>query len=127
MKKKLLGLILALLMVFSLLPASAFAANVVQSGTCGENLTWTFDDEGVLTITGTGWMKFHSEDSEEVEDIEYTPWRAYKSLVKSVVIGDGVLNVGGCAFYCFDNLEEVSLPEGIKWIGMERRGAVADR
>ena len=56
MKKKLLGLILALLMVFSLLPASAFAANVVQSGTCGENLTWTFDDEGVLTITGTGEM-----------------------------------------------------------------------
>ena len=119
MKKKTLGLILALLMVFSLLPASAFAANVVQSGTCGDNMTWTLDDEGVLTITGTGWMKFHSEDSEEVEDIEYTPWRAYKSLVKSVVIGDGVLNVGGCAFYCFDNLEEVSLPEGIKWIGME--------
>ena len=119
MKKKTISLILALLMVFSLLPASAFAANTVQSGTCGDNMTWTLDDEGVLTITGTGWMKFHSEDSEEVEDIEYTPWRAYKSLVKSVVIGDGVLNVGGCAFYCFDNLEEVSLPEGIKWIGTE--------
>ena len=56
MKKKLLGLILALLMVFSLLPASAFAANVVQSGNCGDNMTWTLDDEGVLTITGTGEM-----------------------------------------------------------------------
>ena len=43
MKKKTLGLILALLMVFSLLPASAFAANVVQSGTCGDNMTWTLD------------------------------------------------------------------------------------
>ena len=49
MKKNLLGLILALLMVFSLLPASALAANVVQSGTCGNNLTWTFDEAGVLT------------------------------------------------------------------------------
>lgn len=26
---------------------------VVDSGTCGENLTWTLDEEGTLTISGT--------------------------------------------------------------------------
>ena len=27
-----------------------------ESGTCGEDLTWTLDDEGTLTISGTGEM-----------------------------------------------------------------------
>lgn len=100
MKKKLLGLILALLMVFSLLPASAFAANVVQSGTCGENLTWTFDDEGVLTITGTGEMTG-------------APWESYKDSIKSVVIGDGVTSICNNAFLFFTSLKEVSIPASI--------------
>ena len=100
MKKKTLGLILALLMVFSLLPASAFAANVVQSGTCGENLTWTFDDEGVLTITGTGEMTG-------------APWESYKDSIKSVVIGDGVTSICNNAFLFFTSLKEVSIPASI--------------
>lgn len=29
-------------------------AAVVDSGTCGTNLTWTLDDNGTLTISGTG-------------------------------------------------------------------------
>ena len=30
--------------------------DIVDSGTCGENLTWTLDSEGMLTISGTGEM-----------------------------------------------------------------------
>lgn len=33
---------------------SASAAAVTESGTCGENVTWTLDDAGTLTISGTG-------------------------------------------------------------------------
>ncbi|MEE0784948.1 MAG: hypothetical protein U0M10_03265 [Oscillospiraceae bacterium] len=29
------------------------AAEVVDSGSCGENLTWSLDGDGVLTIRGT--------------------------------------------------------------------------
>ena len=105
MKKKTLGLILALLMVFSLLPASAFAANVVQSGTCGENLTWTFDDEGVLTITGTGEMTSH-------------PWRwYYTDSIKSVVIGDGVTSIYSGAFSDCSLLTDISIPNSVEIIG----------
>ncbi|MDO4621246.1 MAG: hypothetical protein Q4B09_11590, partial [Lachnospiraceae bacterium] len=33
------------------------AAQAVEKGTCGENLTWTFDSNGgVLTISGQGEM-----------------------------------------------------------------------
>ena len=104
MKKKLLGLILALLMVFSLLPASAFAANVVQSGTCGDNLTWTLDDAGVLTITGTGEMTG-------------APWESYKDSIKSVVIGDGVTRICDDAFREYSEMTEIIIPNSVTQIG----------
>ena len=56
MKKRILCLALVMVMIFTLLPMSAFAADVVASGTCGEKLTWTLDSEGTLTISGTGAM-----------------------------------------------------------------------
>ena len=32
-------------------------ASVVKIGTCGDNLTWTLDDGGVLVISGTGVIR----------------------------------------------------------------------
>lgn len=48
MKKRIFSFVLAVLMIASLLPATALAANIVKSGTCGaegdgSNLTWTLD------------------------------------------------------------------------------------
>ena len=54
--KKLLSLLIVLALCLSFLPANVFAASTVASGTCGDNLTWTLDDEGTLTISGTGRM-----------------------------------------------------------------------
>lgn len=61
MKKRIFSFVLAVLMIASLLPAAALAADIVNSGTCGaegdgSNLTWTLDSEGMLTISGTGAM-----------------------------------------------------------------------
>ena len=55
MKKRLLSIFLAVCLIFTLLPVSAFAATTA-SGTCGDNLTWTLDGVGTLTISGTGAM-----------------------------------------------------------------------
>ena len=41
MKKRIVSFILAVLLICTLLPTSVFAADIVASGTCGENLTWT--------------------------------------------------------------------------------------
>ena len=50
-----LSVILAVLMVFSIMPITASAET--YSGTCGDNLTWTFDEgTSTLTIAGTGEM-----------------------------------------------------------------------
>ena len=37
----------------------ATAAEIIDSGTCGENLTWSLDSYGKLTISGTGAMALH--------------------------------------------------------------------
>ena len=110
MKKhgKLISFILAAAMLFALLPTGIIAsAESVNSGKCGDDLTWELDSDGNLTITGTGDMWDYLADSQ-------IPWGRE---VKSVSIGEGVTTVGDCAFYECLELAEVSLPFTIKRIG----------
>ncbi|MBQ7950589.1 MAG: leucine-rich repeat domain-containing protein [Clostridia bacterium] len=80
------------------------------ANTCGDNLTWSLDDDGTLTISGTGKM-----DDYEARTM---PWYSQRSNVKKVVIEDGVTNVGTWAFYNHPNLVEVSLGNSVKTIGV---------
>ena len=110
MKKRLLSFVLAVLMIASLLPATALAADIVDSGTCGaegdgSNLTWTLDSEGLLTISGTGAMKGY--DSYKV------PWYGSRSRVKSAVIADGVTRIGDDAFNGCTSLTSVTIPDSV--------------
>ena len=46
-----------LLMIYCcLLFSGIHSVSAATSGTCGDNLTWTLDDAGTLTISGTGAM-----------------------------------------------------------------------
>ena len=117
-KKKLgrgLALLLAVLqvmLVFAVVPVSA-ADDTTASGTCGidgngDNLTWTLDSTGTLTISGTGEMAYYQQDSSSGE---IAPWRQLN--VKKVVIEEGVITIGQYAFYGCEALESVSLPESM--------------
>ena len=92
MKRKLLT-ILALL---CLTVTSAWAAT--DSGNCGEmpdesSVKWSLTDDGVLTISGTGAIREYGWSN--------YPWNDYKENdIKSVVIGEGVTNIPGQAFWC---------------------------
>ena len=78
------------------------------SGTCGENLTWTLES-GVLTISGTGPMtNWYWGNSQK-----RAPWYSSRSSIKSVVIEDGVTNIGEYAFYDCTSLESVTLPKSV--------------
>ncbi len=78
-------------------------------GTCGENLTWTLDKEGTLTISGTGAMDDYSQNGTTV------PWTP--SEIKSLVIENGVTSIGPRAFYGCSDLKEVSISQGVSSIG----------
>ena len=81
MKKALLS-ILCLLAVLLTAAVQAQAASVVDSGTCGE-VTWTFDSDGTLTLSGRGSTEWSNDTGE-------WPWDPYHDQIKSVVMQDGV-------------------------------------
>lgn len=81
-------------------------------GTCGENLTWTLDDEGTLTISGTGAMYHYSRD-----DKIYPSWHQYSDSITSVVMEEGVETVGNLAFHWCSNLIDVAIPNSIMFFG----------
>lgn len=56
MCKKMLSLALAALMVLAAVPFVRAAA-IVETGSCGENMTYTLDANGLLTISGEGEME----------------------------------------------------------------------
>ena len=105
---KILSVILAVLMIFSIMPITASAET--YSGTCGDNLIWTFDKStGTLIISGIGVM----------EDYAYplnVPWFSYRSLIKRAIISDGVTSIGIYAFYYCENLTNITISESVTTI-----------
>ena len=116
--KRLARSLLSLLLVFCLsaaaFPTPAEAGDYADapyfSGTCGDNLTWVLDDDGILTISGTGTMTDYS-------NISSMPWYDYREDIKSVIIGDGVTSVGNYAFPHHYSLTSVTIPDSVTAIG----------
>jgi predicted secreted protein len=110
--KKLLNCAL-LLCCALLLSVQAHASTVVDSGTCGadgDNVTWTLDDEGTLTISGTGAMQNYSTSSD-------SPFYQKRTSIKTAVIETGVTSIGKYAFSDCSSLTSVTIPEGVTSIG----------
>ena len=116
MKKRIVSFILAVLLICTLLPTSVFAADIVASGTCGaqgDNLTWTLDGDGTLTISGTGDM--HDYNYYYLDN--RTPWFDYAEQIKTVVVKSGVTSIGTYAFYDFGALRQVDIADTVTSIG----------
>ena len=105
--RKLAAILIALMLVIQCLPATAAAAATVESGKCGDNLTWKLDEAGTLTISGSGTM-------EDFSDRE-APW--YDMPVKKIVVQSGVTSIGNCAFADLPDLTSISLPSSLKSLG----------
>ena len=119
-------------------------SKVLDSGACGENLTWALYDDGLLKISGTGrmydyvkytqpspWYKYRNEPyiSEDGKTILNSDGTKYLSAtdyyndnpngykIKNIVIDEGVTYIGDWAFYrvCVD---ELTIPEGVEETGI---------
>lgn len=105
----------------------------MQSGTCGKNLIWAFDD-GTLKICGEGEMENFSDDRK-------APWDKFKfNSIKKIIVEDGATSIGDEAFsrcylltcvvisnsvvslgdgafsFCFD-LISITIPDKVQFIG----------
>ena len=87
-----------------------FKDNIYDSGSCGENVTWTLTADGTLTISGTGAMTDYTYDSK-------SPWYSCRTYIKRVVMQQGVTSIGGDAFWDCSGLTSVTIPDGVTSIG----------
>ena len=81
----------------------AKAATIVETGSCGKNVTYTLDSDGVLTISGSGAIKGYA-------------FQNYSSLT-SVTILDGVTSIGRYAFSMCTSLTSITIPDSVTSIG----------
>ncbi len=132
--KKLLSLLAAVTVAVTAFTGAMSVSAVEADGKIGDNLTWTLDSDGKLTISGEGEMaspevidvtqvngfsstgKAGLEKALETQLKDYTEIYTYKEHmeeIKEVVIGEGVTSIGFAAFYKMPNLETVVLPSTI--------------
>ncbi len=80
------------------------AMAVVESGTCGDGLTWTLDEEGTLTISGFGKMKYGAFINNE--------------SIKKVIIKELCLSISDYSFFDCRNLTSIDITDSVTSIGI---------
>ena len=88
---------------------SAAEATSGECGKQGDNLTWTLDEAGTLTISGTG----------EMADWGYStrsPWYD-NSDIKQVIINEGVTSIGDHPFDFCEKITSITIPNSVTRIG----------
>ena len=128
--KKALVVLMAVMMVFTMMPGMAWATNGTEtssnessegniaSGNCGaasnengaKSVTWKLSTDGTLTISGTGAM-------EDYMPVSKRPWHENKEKIQQVCIENGVTSVAKNAFNGCTNLQNVTLGNSIVSIG----------
>lgn len=105
-------------------------AATVASGKCGDNVTWTYDSNGTLTISGSGdmWNSAYWGNSEGELSIHnvgsafgnLSSYTCGRSGAKKVVIKSGVTSIGAWVFnpaMVISNIESVEMADTVTHIG----------
>lgn len=109
--KRIISFAICMIVVFSVFQMFPTRSLAAASGTCGDDLTWEFNDRnGELTISGTGSM-YDYNDSIEI------PWFDHLSQIKQITVGDGVTRIGNCAFLWANNLTTALLSDTVVSLG----------
>ena len=90
------------------------------SGSCGENLSWTLDTNGTLTISGTGPMSYSGASPISYISSGFNgdvPWYYIRDDIKTVDIKNGVTSVGNGAFCNCTLLTNITIPSSVTSIG----------
>ena len=117
--RRLLSLILCLIMCLSLLPVSAFAADddILTAGWAGSTVQFKLYKSGTLVLEGTGMV-------DDMAHWSFSPAYSFasdaiaatRSEIKTVVVGEGITEIGQLVFSSCPNLATVSLPKSLQRI-----------
>ncbi len=72
-------------------------SSAIASGTCGDNLTWILDSDGVLTVSGNGALDTYLFFSDQ--------------RIKKVFIEEGITEIGHGAFNYCHNLLQITVDD----------------
>ena len=124
MKKRVCLLVMLVAIVIMGFAMNVEAAVIIDQGYCGgegdgTNITWTFDSDGVLVIEGQGKMKdWTSEESyQRPYGSRPTDWHYYNKKINSVIVREGITNIGERAFCKCEYLVRIVLPGTLTSIG----------
>lgn len=85
-------------------------AAILTSGTCGKNVNYSLDAEGVLHLWGNGaTCNYHSKNS--------APWYKFREKIVAIEVSEGIEKIGNQCFRDCTSVKVVSLPETLEVIG----------
>ncbi len=76
-----------------------------------DRVLWSHDGAGTMTFSGTGNMADYGI-------IQNRPWHGVQNSITRAVIEEGVASIGASAFYGFDHLASVEIPNTVTSIGI---------
>jgi len=98
--------------VFGLDGSVIWEAYAPIEGTCGDNAYWRFAN-GTLTIYGSGAIYDYYPNDVLIP----TPWENLRNEITTLVIEEGITEIGPMAFGGLPGLTAVSLPDSLIFIG----------
>ena len=106
--KKFISVFLSVTIAVSIFVINANAVWMGNIGVNETNIVWSLDDEGNLTISGTGEMKSLNNN--------YT-FDGESNKIKTVIIEDGIIYIGSYIFSLCENMSSISIPVSVTEIG----------
>lgn len=109
MKKRIVSFFIAFVFIFTTVFGSAVIVKAATSGRCGTNAKYSYDkDTKTLTISGSGATKDYFGAV-----LSRAPWYDYMSEITTVVVEEGITQLGNYNFYECTSLTSVSLPNSL--------------
>ena len=112
-----LGIVIGVLLQINAVKSSPLYSGDDCAAEDGKSVChWEIDDNGKLSISGTGLMKDFVQDEYSYGVDHSRPWFQYADFVNEVDI-QGVSSIGGDAFDGFTNITKVSMSDTVETIG----------
>ncbi|MCI8520503.1 MAG: leucine-rich repeat domain-containing protein [Clostridia bacterium] len=109
MKKRFMCLLVTMAMLLTLMPVTIYAET---GGTYHDTMIWTLDDDGVLTVNGTGVISHYYNEDDPL------PWAESKSSITQLILGEGITGIeGDKTFGNMESLRSVTFPDNLIFIG----------